>query len=319
MLKKLSIRNFRLFEELEIEGLKRVNLIVGKNNTGKTTLLEAIRILEARGHSTVVNNILKNRGQFTPSWDESYYALFPLKKQASRNSLYINDLMISDYELNEAVQEPGLFVDFKVNYASYGSFETSLNSADNPDYPQDSVVYIPFAKDLDFLQKMWDVISLTPQEDEVVAILRKTIEPQLDRIDISGGVAKVKLASHEKPLPLKALGDGIQRLLLIALGLVSAKGKKLLIDEFESGLHYSVQETLWEFIFDYARNKDIQIFATTHSEDSLRAFYNVTSIEENQHDGFLFRLQYNREKKLEIIPYQIERLEKALEMDFEIR
>ena len=94
MLQKLSIRNFRLFEELDIEGFKRVNLIVGKNNTGKTTLLEAIRILEAKGHSTVVNNILKSRGQFTPSWDESYYALYPLKLE-SYPSIVINDLIIS--------------------------------------------------------------------------------------------------------------------------------------------------------------------------------------------------------------------------------
>ncbi|HNM44594.1 AAA family ATPase, partial [Plasticicumulans sp.] len=36
MLDSLTIRNFRLFEDLTIERLGRVNLIVGKNNSGKS-------------------------------------------------------------------------------------------------------------------------------------------------------------------------------------------------------------------------------------------------------------------------------------------
>ncbi|MEQ1744963.1 MAG: AAA family ATPase [Saprospiraceae bacterium] len=41
MLDHLEIQNFRLFEELSINGLKRINLFTGKNNAGKTALLEA--------------------------------------------------------------------------------------------------------------------------------------------------------------------------------------------------------------------------------------------------------------------------------------
>ena len=38
----IKIQNFRCFKELEVNGFKRVNLIGGKNNTGKTSLLEAL-------------------------------------------------------------------------------------------------------------------------------------------------------------------------------------------------------------------------------------------------------------------------------------
>ena len=44
MLSSLKIRNFRTFSHLFIERLGRVNLILGKNNVGKTTLLEALFI-----------------------------------------------------------------------------------------------------------------------------------------------------------------------------------------------------------------------------------------------------------------------------------
>ena len=42
MLKEIEIQNFRCFEQIKISGFERVNLIGGKNNAGKTALLEAI-------------------------------------------------------------------------------------------------------------------------------------------------------------------------------------------------------------------------------------------------------------------------------------
>lgn len=45
MLENLHIQNFRLFRDFKIENLARVNLIVGKNNVGKSSLLEAISLL----------------------------------------------------------------------------------------------------------------------------------------------------------------------------------------------------------------------------------------------------------------------------------
>lgn len=39
MLTQLKIQNFRLFKHLHIEGLRRINLFAGKNNSGKTALL----------------------------------------------------------------------------------------------------------------------------------------------------------------------------------------------------------------------------------------------------------------------------------------
>ena len=64
MLDHLHIENYRLFKSLQLDGLKRVNLITGKNNTGKTAILEAIRILKSEGKQTIVNHILTKRDAF---------------------------------------------------------------------------------------------------------------------------------------------------------------------------------------------------------------------------------------------------------------
>ena len=44
MYKSFRVKNFRCFKDLQINDLGRVNLIAGKNNTGKTALLEAMYI-----------------------------------------------------------------------------------------------------------------------------------------------------------------------------------------------------------------------------------------------------------------------------------
>src|SRR6266702_2987677 len=48
ILNSLEIRNFRGFHHLQIERLGRINLIVGKNNIGKTSLLEALQLYARR-------------------------------------------------------------------------------------------------------------------------------------------------------------------------------------------------------------------------------------------------------------------------------
>ncbi len=108
-------------------------------------------------------------------------------------------------------------------------------------------------------------------------------------------------------------------MLLIALSLVNAKGKLLLIDEFEAGLHHSVQEKLWAMLFHYCREWDIQAFITTHSDDAIRTFFLEAAKPENQEDAFFFRLQFDRQGKLEAIPYDLDRLEHALDQQIEIR
>ena len=47
MFRKFTVRNFRCFRDIEIEPLARVNLIAGRNNVGKTALLEALNIHSA--------------------------------------------------------------------------------------------------------------------------------------------------------------------------------------------------------------------------------------------------------------------------------
>ncbi len=78
------------------------------------------------------------------------------------------------------------------------------------------------------------------------------------------------------------------RMLQLTLALLQARNGILLIDEFENGLHYSVQEKVWEFIFSMTDLLKIQVFATTHSKDCLYSFMKA-SINKNV-ESMLIRL-----------------------------
>src|ERR1700730_3018227 len=63
VLNSLEIKNFRGFRHLTIEHLGRVNLIVGKNNIGKSSLLEALQLYARRGSPRLIKEMLEGRDE----------------------------------------------------------------------------------------------------------------------------------------------------------------------------------------------------------------------------------------------------------------
>jgi AAA15 family ATPase/GTPase len=105
----------------------------------------------------------------------------------------------------------------------------------------------------------------------------------------------VSLKGSGQRVRLTSLGDGVNRVLTIILSLLNCKDGVLLLDEFETGLHYSVQKQLWEVIFMLAEQLNVQVFVTTHSSDCLSAFSKVNV----EGQGMLIRLE---QRKNEIVP-----------------
>jgi AAA15 family ATPase/GTPase len=106
----------------------------------------------------------------------------------------------------------------------------------------------------------------------------KIIEPKIAGVvfvesQVFGSrIPLVKMTDKEERLALKSMGDGIFRLFYIILSLVNSKNGYLLIDEFENGIHWSVQRKLWDIIFKLSDKLNVQIFATTHSGDCVSSF-----------------------------------------------
>ncbi len=314
MLDHIHIQNYRLFKDLKIDKLGQVNLIAGKNNTGKTALLEALRII-ANGvnhrpqiFSQLINEIIEKRGDFNEGNDYSTYeSLF----NSLGKDITLNNIQIYEQELD------GFFLHYKddINKESYSL--NSTKSAKNVYEPE--TIYIPLVFESEKDAKYWDSISLTPKEDYVIEIMR-TADSRINKVRFDSGKAKVLLQGENYPRLLKNLGEGVNRLFTIALGLVNARDKIFLIDEFEVGLHHSVQNQLWDIIFKYAKEWNIQVFATTHSRDTVKSFTSIAQKEEYKDMANYFRLQKLRNSDdIVAVHYNEQNLKTAIEQDIETR
>ena len=116
-------------------------------------------------------------------------------------------------------------------------------------------------------------------------------------------------------MPVSELGDGLVHVLNIIVALLSCPNGVLLLDEVESGLHYTTQMKLWQLIFKLADQYNVQIFATTHSNDCLNAF--AKNAQNNQ--AIMFRLN-KVENGIIAMPFsEMDRIGFALDNNIDLR
>lgn len=388
MIKTLSIKNFKSINTLSIENLGSLNLIVGKNNSGKSTVLEAIRILASNGSQYVINEIVESHDdniltQYSRNDEDIsiYEGLFPGRKFPSDDTpIYIGSINkkrfveikrviykdseeeVTDENGNRVISRKRSFFglkDINTSDLDIEDLDHSLQISTNryPDKPsfisyQDKrfhsrraalynrkltsitpISYIPTQfLSMNLLASLWDQAVLTPYYENVKKFLKIISDDFEDlafikvnnrnsRSDIErSGI--IKLKNQSKPIPLNSMGDGVLRILQLVLGMFPAKGGFLLIDEFENGLHFSVQEKIWELLFDLSQSLKIQVFATTHSWDCIESFAN-TAEKNDSIDSTLFRLGKSimNENKNEVIATQFnkEKLINLTQADVELR
>lgn len=290
MLKNLTILGFRTFRELHVERLKRVNLFVGTNNSGKTSVLEAVELL-AHGAAGALWDSPSRRGEQITERDLDLSHLFhghsfeigsEFSLQAHAASRKWAHCKIVREALEAGDQVPVVkfsshLEDRTLPISQTGGVNRPLYVVQlhqEPDAGPPPVRFLGtgFVNAYD-LNELWDDIVLTPEEDQALSALR-IIEPRIERIAFleqrpRGAVLKLK--GSEQRLPLGSGGDGLKRLLALALHLLSARRGYLLVDEIDTGLHYSVMENMWRLVIETARRIDAQVLATTHSLDCVRA------------------------------------------------
>lgn len=322
LLDSLEIKGYRCFEHLTIEKLGRVNLIVGKNNVGKTALLEALWIY-ANDLGGTTDSILSQRDE--DKGTRLYNRDIDVKPK--HRHLFFNRLLADEnfpdieFRVGSAKDKEN-FVSLLNQYKKgHGSYPVRGKSHQN--HINNEFVEVKRLEKLD-INALWDGIVNTQLKNKIFEALRilddKIIEVNVQPIEINSyGVNTIVIAqvkNQSEPLPLKSFGEGLNRLFEIALTLVKCKDGILLIDEIEIGLHYSVLPDVWKLIFKTAKELNVQVFATTHSKDCIEAF--AQAAVDSPEEGMLIRLERQGEK---IVAKTIEEemLADAVDYDVEVR
>ena len=363
MLRDLSIHNYRSFQEFKVDGLARVNLIVGSNNSGKTSLLEAIYLLVNQNNPQALIDLLNNRGEIIPKFAQLSPTIIGYRYQI-KHIFYNHQLNYNQNIKLSSEQEVPLSLQIYLSPINNQEETLTFNNNDditkaesqlNIDYNYESIrvpilengtFKMPFmaraksAKSTfdfanvscDFLTtdninfqklvQLWDTINLTPKEDEVIRALQ-IIEPDVERLSFTSHITSnsgiiVKMRGKNEPIPLGSMGDGMRRILTLVMCAVNVENGFLLVDEIDTGLYYEIQTDMWRLILSTAQRLNIQVFATTHSWDCVRAFQEALETVEDSNIGKLFRLD-SKYGKIRAVEYSPEDLKIALKQDIEVR
>lgn len=176
------------------------------------------------------------------------------------------------------------------------------------------------------LARYWDCVALTGKEDLPLAALRLAGHG-IERVAVVGdGLARhrsggrrvvVKLRDRPDPVPLASLGDGITRLFAAGLALAAGSGGFLVVDQVENGMHYSVQREFWGLILRAAKQLDVQVLATTHSNDCVAGFARAAA-DLDQAESAYVRLE-RKGHQVEAVEYAKEDLYAVAELGIEAR
>jgi AAA15 family ATPase/GTPase len=113
------------------------------------------------------------------------------------------------------------------------------------------------------------------------------------------------------------MGDGIWRMLGLALNVVHSREGLLLIDDIDTGLHHTVMEDMWKFLHSAANRFNIQVFATTHSRDCYESLAAIAHKSDSDHSEVTIqRIEQGRE---EAVSYTERQLVAAAKHGYEVR
>ena len=356
MIKSIKIQNYKLFKSFSLENLPHIVLISGKNNCGKTSILESlfmsldcgnpamfIRHLGWRGLSTFYNNA---ESLFAPAFYNfnlnepitfEYFINSSKKKLSYKFHPSISQPIVVSGE-NKIELQRKLDGDLGGVEISYG---TGKNKLPNKAFLKLAVNGLGLT-DTQFLIKYNEGVKavfisstkiVLPEEDsrrygeldrtnntkEILTRLR-ILEPRLQSLSLIPMGGKPIIYGDNgvgTKIPLSLMGQGIVRLTSILLAISEAKKGIILIDELENGFHHSVLPLIWQAITSYAKANETQIIATTHSlELILGAVEGI--LEELRNDFRYMRIERNKDE-FKTKNYNFKDLNVALKAELEIR
>lgn len=302
MITDFEIHNFRGVKSMRLKDITRLNLFLGYNNCGKSSVLEALYLFCDPSHP--VNEIQINRARHYLKADSKslqliFYGLdytIPILFHGNMNDGEERTVEISYYEKEQTKTDlNSLTLTNHNGYNSCGLLNilkqtrngkediykyrvepNDENSArtftekNRKDYENMVICgYMPPSSNpINYIDSFKEIVENKETGNIVKALCE--IEPAISGLTIIDEQIMADIGQH-KLIPIQLLGDGIRKLFSIIIFIYQLRGGVAMIDEIDNGLHYKSMPTLWRTIISMAKTYDVQLFVTTHNIDSIRA------------------------------------------------
>lgn len=355
-IEEFNIENYKLFYDLEVKELSRVNLITGKNNVGKTSLIESIFLALGPTNPTLWAKISGWRGldrvspkqstvpYFFPKLNTSQPITFNVKatgnfhyrvqmrfgesttlqslasKKQSRKASSQGTFSIDDLEETRSVQ---------LSYTpNKGKGRVSVATITRGEIEFTGSKSLPFSESI-FIRpgvspketsnpERYTRLNKSNRIQEFEKHL-KSVEPNLLRtsLGVENDETMIMGDVGYGLVPLSLLGSGMFRLTTILLSIANHPDAVVLIDEIEYGFHHTIFEKVWHAIAEFAAEYNTQIIATTHNDECIATAHKVFK-SRSSYDFHLHRL-VRRQDRTDIFGFDKEQIEAGLESGWELR
>lgn len=324
MITSIEINNFRCFKQTKAKGFGQVNLFGGRNNAGKTALLEALLLMGEPSNQSIIQ-LLKNRkvgadfikGEPQMAWDNFFY------QQQKKSNILLNfsadsveyKVEIKYKEVIDDILELEKNDEFDViDLSENNAIKSSLYITTEINSVLQENIFIASRKDIIGTGNSHTIINtkyfpanfkyspahLASNFDKaklagiglILLNAFNVIDPSIESVDtfsIKTPELYLKRA-NEKYLPLTMFGDAMTKVANLILTIVNKENSIVLIDEIENGIHHENHEEIWSFLISLCKQFNVQLFATSHSFEMITAFKNIAMQESNSKDCKYFEM-----------------------------
>ncbi|MHB8577624.1 MAG: AAA family ATPase [Dehalococcoidia bacterium] len=351
MLRSIEIENFRRLRSLRIDDLGQINLIVGANNAGKTSLLEAIWLLRGEGDPFSLRRAATFRNA-----DNAPDALWPglfgdmqvaktiqirgTRERGDQESLEIatapdaatNGGAEARFPIPAQLLEAPAPAALQFVYQEPGGRPVMrwwqrgeppdgpapLTLKDSPPGPS-TFLSARLAVSAPELATAFTLVLDQPGGEEILQAMQ-ALEPRLTQLSLGFVNQTPIIRAHigfGRPIPLQLLGEGAVRLMEILLALPLVRRGTLFVDEIENGFYYQSLPRVWRAVATASQLADVQVFATTHSLECVDAA--VQALGEDSDRFRLHRLEATEDGGVRTVTYGAQAAKAAAEMELEVR
>jgi AAA15 family ATPase/GTPase len=312
-LTEIEIKQFKCFTDFKASGFKRVNLIGGKNNIGKTALMEAIYI---NVHALSINSLITAIVDIKFMRENANLVLEPEinhRKFLDATENYSADSNVNKIKFLISQKDGVKQYVFDINNIS------KIINANDIFISSDFIENINFINNFGWsnekLAKAFQSVQKQDKEQQLISFLQH-FDKNITNFKVIGDKPQCKVADNYQDII--EFGDGLNRYISIICALYECKNGYLFIDEIENGIHYLQLDQLLEIILTLSKENNCQIFVTTHSKEIVESFAKTVK-NTGETEVSVISLFTNKKEESKAITRDYEMLLNSIDAEREVR
>ena len=347
MISFLKIKNYRGIKSCTIGDLKKVNVFIGRNNSGKSSLLESLYLASASFNfnevlsKKVENKIdyLLNRRFFRGlKWGSAKEVLWynyntevPITIELKMNS---ENLRIDLFEWHQhplikhkvdAYDYVCLIDKYLVNSRTHSvAFSDRFQEFDKFKQFMSNFKFIDVSlmQEIDVIEKkLWKDLLKNRYDKLIVEVLREGYEIEVEDLTYTtydeGRTYQLAVKLPQTTIRVDDLGDGARYSLILIMISALSKNTVLLIEEPENHQHPSGLAKTFDMFLSLVKKNNIQVFISTHSLDFLKLLKDIS--QKKEIDFGVYFLERNRDGIVDVRHLTGENIDVLERMGFDPR